>query len=94
MKHITNYREVSDILIDTVKGILHTAKEPKYQNGTHIYPTHISENSPVNREQSRKQIAFQRKWTGLEIHFECSTVIPLNLLHAKTMEESMLPLDM
>lgn len=55
MKYITNYREVSDILIDTVKGRLHTAKEPKYQNGTHVYPTHISEkvqqieNSPENR---------------------------------------------
>ena len=48
-KDITNPANciaVSDILIDTVKGRRDTANEPKYQNGAHVYCTHISENSP------------------------------------------------
>lgn len=52
MEDITNpinYKELSEILIDTVKGRLYIAEEPKYQNGAHVYLIHISENNPANR---------------------------------------------
>lgn len=62
MKDITNpvnYREVSETLIDPIKGRFDTVKKTKYQNLPH---SHF-------RGQSGKQITtFQMKWTGLQNH--------------------------